>query len=553
MEKGERRENASLTTTETSPRHQENSPDLSAGFLAEYCKEREPRRSRPAARELNTVCQSSALADRASGSASPSADIGSERASHDRKVLLLANHENTCACNPRGETSATGRPHEETTQPCKFLFSRGCAPQGARKTSENNGDACLRRVSRAPTTGRQTFRRRDVDPDVKQHLFAVLVHATSPSVLAANVPSYRTITCVDAVPDGTSARRGTKPVPALGERKSDEPQKGEVSPGDSPKNAAKAMEERLQRLENAVTAIEERLRPENAVKAMEERLQRLESMIREVHKAFASSLTKLFALEDRSESFATVETVRSVSKDIARCARKCEDLAARILFFEHRSSHTGASAEAVSQCDRMTTLCSLRLSEHNRRIHAVETAAFDGVLIWKIDDYRQRKEDAKKGKTVSIYSQPFFSENYGYKMCARVFLNGDGKGKDGYLSLFFVLMRGKFDNVLPWPFCRKIKFMVLAQTTGNDIVDSISPSASSAKSFEKPKTKMNLDIGCPFLASHEKLEAPGSPYIQKDTIFIKIMVDEQPGVHEHSRHDVCQTVAGEGRVPAIHR
>ena len=45
------------------------------------------------------------------------------------------------------------------------------------------------------------------------------------------------------------------------------------------------------------------------------------------------------------------------------------------------------------------------------------------------------------GGNVSLYSQPFFSGRYGYQMCARIYLNGDGAGKGTHVSLFFVIMQ----------------------------------------------------------------------------------------------------------------
>ena len=44
----------------------------------------------------------------------------------------------------------------------------------------------------------------------------------------------------------------------------------------------------------------------------------------------------------------------------------------------------------------------------------------------------------------------------GYKMCIRAYLNGDGIGKKTHLSVFFVLMKEKFDPLLNWPFDYKV-------------------------------------------------------------------------------------------------
>lgn len=35
-------------------------------------------------------------------------------------------------------------------------------------------------------------------------------------------------------------------------------------------------------------------------------------------------------------------------------------------------------------------------------------------------------------------------------------LSGDGNGKNTHISLFFVVMKGDFDGLLPWPFQQKV-------------------------------------------------------------------------------------------------
>ena len=91
--------------------------------------------------------------------------------------------------------------------------------------------------------------------------------------------------------------------------------------------------------------------------------------------------------------------------------------------------------------DRTIGLHDVRLSEIDLRLQCTETANYEGVLIWKIGDYRQRKLQAVGGRILSLYSQPFYTSRYGYKMCARIYLNGDGVGRGTHLSLFFVIMQ----------------------------------------------------------------------------------------------------------------
>jgi len=62
-------------------------------------------------------------------------------------------------------------------------------------------------------------------------------------------------------------------------------------------------------------------------------------------------------------------------------------------------------------------------------------------------------------------SSAFYSSKYGYKMCLRLYLNGDGTGRGTHLSLFFVVMRGKYDALLKWPFSQKVNELIRSHSS----------------------------------------------------------------------------------------
>ena len=163
-----------------------------------------------------------------------------------------------------------------------------------------------------------------------------------------------------------------------------------------------------------------------------------------------------------------------------------------------------------------------KLEEHDFRLSLIENCNHDGSMIWKIPQFSWRKANAENGKYISILSLPFYSSRYGYKMCLRLHIMGDGIGKGTHLSLYFVVMRGEFDNILQWPFTHKVTFKLINQAGGRDIIDTFQPDPVS-NSFRKPKSDMNIASGCPRFVSHTELEGGG--FIVDDTIFIKCSVD----------------------------
>ncbi len=107
-------------------------------------------------------------------------------------------------------------------------------------------------------------------------------------------------------------------------------------------------------------------------------------------------------------------------------------------------------------------------------------------------------------------------------MCLRLYILGDGIGKNTHMSLFFVIMKGEFNNILQWPFTNKVTFKVINQMGNRDIIDSFKPDPMSS-SFRKPKSDMNIASGCPRFVTHTELKSGG--FIVEDTLFIKSTVD----------------------------
>ncbi|NP_001372071.1 TNF receptor-associated factor 3 isoform 4 [Homo sapiens] len=185
--------------------------------------------------------------------------------------------------------------------------------------------------------------------------------------------------------------------------------------------------------------------------------------------------------------------------------------------------NTGLLESQLSRHDQMLSVHDIRLADMDLRFQVLETASYNGVLIWKIRDYKRRKQEAVMGKTLSLYSQPFYTGYFGYKMCARVYLNGDGMGKGTHLSLFFVIMRGEYDALLPWPFKQKVTLMLMDQgSSRRHLGDAFKPDPNSS-SFKKPTGEMNIASGCPVFVAQTVLE--NGTYIKDDTIFIKVIVD----------------------------
>ncbi|XP_028827682.1 TNF receptor-associated factor 2 isoform X2 [Denticeps clupeoides] len=177
----------------------------------------------------------------------------------------------------------------------------------------------------------------------------------------------------------------------------------------------------------------------------------------------------------------------------------------------------------VRHLERTLTVRDLQLAESEQTLRELQYCTYDGVFIWKICDFTRRRQDAIAGRSPAMFSPAFYSSKYGYKMCLRLYLNGDGTGRGSHLSLFFVVMRGKYDALLKWPFSQKVTLMLLDQNNREHIIDAFRPDVSST-SFQRPISEMNIASGCPLFCPLAKLSGKSS-YLRDDTIFIKAIVD----------------------------
>ena len=126
----------------------------------------------------------------------------------------------------------------------------------------------------------------------------------------------------------------------------------------------------------------------------------------------------------------------------------------------------------------------------------------------------------------------------GYKACARLYLNGDGAGKDSHVSLYFALMKGRFDAILPWPFTHQVTMLLLDQSgQGCHVQEKFRPDRLSS-SFQQPRSEMNVTTGCPRFISKTELERRKTLYMKENTMFIQIIVEWLDVISRISGHFV---------------
>ena len=138
------------------------------------------------------------------------------------------------------------------------------------------------------------------------------------------------------------------------------------------------------------------------------------------------------------------------------------------------------------------------------KVQLQENKTLNGELIWKIDKVDFRMAQARSGKVVALHSAPCYTKQYEYKYCTRLYLQGDGMGRSTHVSLFFVVMKSEYDQLLTWPMQKRISFELINHVNEAESVIESFVSNPRSSSFQRPTNNMNVASGYPMFVSLEK-------------------------------------------------
>lgn len=205
-------------------------------------------------------------------------------------------------------------------------------------------------------------------------------------------------------------------------------------------------------------------------------------------------------------------TINELRQELTRANQKVERAEESVRKLEKR----------LADQEQLAGLRNLAIADLEEKFKDSFGCSYDGIMLFKITQVARKRADAVSGRQISFYSPAFYTDPHGYKMCARIYLNGDGMGKGTHISLFFVIMRGEYDALVQWPFRQKVTMMLLDQDNEEHVIDAFRPDPNSS-SFQRPRGEMNIASGCPLFCPHSELQRHA--YIRDDTMFIKIIVD----------------------------
>ena len=92
-------------------------------------------------------------------------------------------------------------------------------------------------------------------------------------------------------------------------------------------------------------------------------------------------------------------------------------------------------------------------------------------------------------------SDKFYNTRPGYNINLKIFPNGDGPSKDKFMSIYFVINKGEYDDEVRWPFQCKIRLILLSSINESlNIKHSMLPDYNTA-CYGRPGIKPNHGVG----------------------------------------------------------
>ena len=142
-----------------------------------------------------------------------------------------------------------------------------------------------------------------------------------------------------------------------------------------------------------------------------------------------------------------------------------------------------------------------------------EKNANEEPLKFKLADYQRRKEEDE-----CVESSPHYVSANGYHVALRVDANGNGSGKDSYLSAFAVFLKSRDEK----PFVGKITITLLNQ------IEDKKHYQKTVDVKERDNIQAGRTLGQPKFFSHNELgynPERNTEYLKDDTLYFRMAVE----------------------------
>lgn len=142
-------------------------------------------------------------------------------------------------------------------------------------------------------------------------------------------------------------------------------------------------------------------------------------------------------------------------------------------------------------------------------------------FIWKIDHFSEMLTKAKREERFKIKSQPFYTHSCGYKLQLSLYPNGNRSGTNSHLSVYFNVLKGEYDALLPWPVKITVKITLIDQQPCEILQDNVESCITNTVS-ERPKSGSRNSHGSHEFLSQDRLLT--RCYLEHNILFLRVDV-----------------------------
>ncbi|CAF1005531.1 unnamed protein product [Adineta steineri] len=147
----------------------------------------------------------------------------------------------------------------------------------------------------------------------------------------------------------------------------------------------------------------------------------------------------------------------------------------------------------------------------------------DPVLILDKDCTATLPFNSPNTLPFSLDPVKIITSKYGYPFTIR--LCSTNESNRDYLSIFLTLHRGKYDNLIPYPFKYNIHFILWDQSNQQNHIEYILKPDANSSSFARPIQEKNDEYGIIKFCLLEYLTDTQSIYVKDGIFFIRVFVD----------------------------
>ncbi|KAL5016199.1 hypothetical protein ScPMuIL_006852 [Solemya velum] len=219
------------------------------------------------------------------------------------------------------------------------------------------------------------------------------------------------------------------------------------------------------------------------------------------------------------------------------CEYKSERKCMQIHISDDPIQHLGLACDTIVRQKRELEIQAREIHTLQEKIKTLRNDVdnigklYGSQLLWRIDAWAEKVQEATLGKKQTFFSPPFLTARHGYKMVMTICPYGDGKARGKFLSVFICVCRGEFDALLSWPFNLDVSITLIDQcqdpAARRNTTFTIKPNTCKDNKvfLGRPVGERNASFGAQRFLELEKVNS--LDYVRDNVVFIKCSIDSQ--------------------------